>query len=325
MLPKSAHEWTPEALARLSPAERICTRRRSQRIAGDPSYRELATLRYRDGAVRARDAQFPKGTCSTSSGQMSRRDNCRAVSWLVPPENFSDHPCAPWYGAWYVAEVLDILTHNPEVWKKTIFILTYDENDGYFDHVPPFVAPDPDNPESGKTSPGIDAEMEYLTLAQDQARVSGGGAARGGPIGLGYRVPLIVASPWSRGGYVCSQVFDHTSVLQFLENLLSRQDGESDQRDEYQRVAAGRLRRPLFGISAGNLRAGQTDVSRAGCGHRRHSQGPVQEAAIRLSEAGGIRDRGVSTRPAGALWMPRQEKGVRPSLALPYELYADGA
>jgi phospholipase C len=74
-----------------------------------------------------------------------------AVSWLVAPENFSDHPSSAWFGAWYVAEALNILTRNPEVWKKTVFVLTYDENDGYFDHVPPFVAPDPDNPESGKT------------------------------------------------------------------------------------------------------------------------------------------------------------------------------
>ena len=41
---------------------------------------------------------------------------------------------------------MDILTKNPEVWKKTIFILTYDENDGYFDHAPSFVAADPKRP-----------------------------------------------------------------------------------------------------------------------------------------------------------------------------------
>ena len=58
------------------------------------------------------------------------------------PENFSDHPSAPWFGSWYLSEAMDILTKNPEVWKKTIFILAYDENDGYFDHVPPFIAPD---------------------------------------------------------------------------------------------------------------------------------------------------------------------------------------
>ena len=73
-----------------------------------------------------------------------------AVSWLVAPENFSDHPSSAWFGAWYVSEVFDILTKNPEVWKKTVFILCYDENDGYFDHVPPFVAPHPSRPETGR-------------------------------------------------------------------------------------------------------------------------------------------------------------------------------
>jgi phospholipase C len=73
------------------------------------------------------------------------------------PCNFSDHPGAPWYGAWYVSEVMDILTNKPEVWKKTIFILCYDENDGYFDHVPPYVVPHPGNPATGLVSEGIDA------------------------------------------------------------------------------------------------------------------------------------------------------------------------
>src|SRR5262249_11930283 len=132
------------------------------------------------------------------------------VSWLVAPENFSDHPSAPWYGAWYVSETLDILTQNPEVWKKTILILCYDENDGYFDHVPPFVAPHPTKPETGKVSPGIDLAVEHVWPAQEGLR------GHVGPIGLGYRVPLVIASPWTRGGYVCSQVFDHTSIVQFL-------------------------------------------------------------------------------------------------------------
>jgi phospholipase C len=123
-----------------------------------------------------------------------------------------------------VAETLNILTKNPEVWSKTIFILTYDENDGYFDHVPPFVAPEPGNAQSGKTSAGLDAALEYLPLEQDLKRQPAK-AARGGPVGLGFRVPLLVVSPWSRGGYVCSEVFDHTSVVRLLEGVLSRQSG----------------------------------------------------------------------------------------------------
>src|SRR5205814_70525 len=82
------------------------------------------------------------------------------VSWIVPPEKFSDHPASAWYGAWYISEIINILTKNPDVWKKTVFVMTYDENDGYFDHYPPFVAPNPQRPETGKVSDSIDPTLE---------------------------------------------------------------------------------------------------------------------------------------------------------------------
>lgn len=98
-------------------------------------------------------------------------------------------------------QVLDILTSNPAVWEKTALIVMYDENGGFFDHVTP---PTP--------SPGTPGE--FLTV--DLNRVP---AAKGiaGPIGLGYRVPCWVVSPYSRGGLVCSDTFDHTSQLRLLE------------------------------------------------------------------------------------------------------------
>ena len=120
---------------------------------------------------------------------------------------------------------MNILTQNPEVWKKTIFLLTYDENDGYFDHVPPFVAAHPTRPGTGKATKGIDLSLELVELAQDRKRNSAPNS-RESAIGLGYRVPMVIASPWSRGGCVCSQVFDHTSVLQLLEKLLSHKLGK---------------------------------------------------------------------------------------------------
>src|SRR5690606_12207294 len=144
------------------------------------------------------------------------------VSWLIPSQNFSDHPSAPWYGVWLTSELLDILTKNPEVWKKTIFILTYDENDGYYDHLPPFTAPDPRNKETGKCSPAIDDTGAEYTYQEQQMQYGWSKkASRTAPVGLGYRVPMIIASPWSRGGKVCSQVFDHTSTLRFLEEFLN--------------------------------------------------------------------------------------------------------
>ncbi|MEO8712083.1 MAG: phospholipase C, phosphocholine-specific, partial [Parafilimonas sp.] len=184
--------------------------------ADDPYQHELTPLNYMDETIN-REINIPKGDVLYQFRKDVEEGNLPTVSWLVAPENFSDHPSAPWFGSWYLSEAMDILTKNPEVWKKTIFILTYDENDGYFDHVPPFVAPKHDKPETGLVSEGIDTRLDHVKLKDDVP----------GPIGLGFRVPLVIASPWSRGGYVNSQVFDHTSCLQFLETFLNKKFGKN--------------------------------------------------------------------------------------------------
>lgn len=299
--------WTPEALERISPAQWKLHQKAFTTNRNDPSYRELETLRYRDGAA-AREMLIPKGDVFHQFRTDVANGQLPTVSWLVAPENFSDHPSAPWYGAWYVAEALDILTRNPEVWKKTIFVLTYDENDGYFDHVPPFVAPDPNDPESGKTSPGLGAETEYLKLDQDQAR----GTAtqpRGGPIGLGYRVPLIVASPWSRGGYVCSQIFDHTSVLQLLEKIASRRAGK-----EIKETNISAWRRTICGDLSSAFRPFDEKQARVPFPSKASFLEGVHKAQFKQLPSG-----------YGKSSTARQEPGVRPSTALPYQLYAEGS
>ncbi|HZZ73606.1 MAG TPA: alkaline phosphatase family protein [Pirellulales bacterium] len=119
-------------------------------------------------------------------------DNLPTVSWIITTSTQSEHPdFMPAAGAAFIASKLDAIAANPEVWAKTAFILNYDENDGIFDHVCP-----PTSPEG--------TAHEYV---------------KGLPIGAGYRVPCIVVSPWTAGGWVCSERFDHTSVLQFLEKL----------------------------------------------------------------------------------------------------------
>jgi len=241
--------------------------------------------------------------------------NLPTVSWIVSPENFSDHPGAPWYGAWYVSEVMDILTKKPEVWQKTIFILCYDENDGYFDHVPPFVAPDPDNPESGKTSIGIDPALEYLHLEQDLKRHPRRDA-RGGPVGLGFRVPLVVASPWSRGGFVCSQVFDHTSVLQLLEKILSHRSGKEIRETNisaWRRTVCGDLSavfRPVEEMRTGSLPFPAKNVFLEEVHKAQFQPLPSGFRKLAAGDTTGV---------------PRQEPGIRPSCALPYELHTEGA
>ncbi|MEE4546837.1 phospholipase C, phosphocholine-specific [Streptomyces sp. V4-01] len=112
------------------------------------------------------------------------------VSWVVAPAARSEHPAyPPAYGADYAGRVLAALAAHPDVWARTAVFLNFDENDGFFDHVVPPVPP------AGTAD-------EFV-----------GGA----PIGLGPRVPMTVISPWSAGGRVCSEVFDHTSVLRFVE------------------------------------------------------------------------------------------------------------
>ncbi len=143
------------------------------------------------------------------------------VSWVLPSRIQSEHPGAPsspYHGGHFTTQVLDALTANPEVWAQTVFFLTFDENDGLFDHVPAPAPPsyNEDGSLAGKATLGLDGEYfsdpdrKYLK-ADDTIS----GTVR--PYGLGPRVPMYVVSPWSKGGWVSSEVFDHTSVGRFLE------------------------------------------------------------------------------------------------------------
>ena len=134
-----------------------------------------------------------------------------SVSWIVAPEAYTEHPAWPaGYGAWYTAGVLNALTSVPEVWSKTALIITFDENDGFFDHI---VGPYPNvHGLAGRSTVPLDDE-----LFAGRAGTPGGTDGVVGPYGLGVRVPLLVVSPWSTGGWVCSEVFDHTSLIRFIE------------------------------------------------------------------------------------------------------------
>jgi phospholipase C len=121
----------------------------------------------------------------------------------VVPAGYTEHSDWPVnYGAWYISQILDILVSSPEVFSKTVLIINYDEADGGFDQiVPPTVRL---TPAYGASTVSI--QNEIVTTSTPT-----------GPIGLGARVPFLAISPWSKGGYVNSQVFDHTSVIQFIE------------------------------------------------------------------------------------------------------------
>src|SRR5579872_568169 len=123
------------------------------------------------------------------------------VSWIVPPVGFDEHPPAPAaLGEWFTAKVISTLMSNPKVWAKTVLYIMYDENDGFFDHVAPPTAP-------------MGTAGEYVTKSPLPSSASG----IAGPIGLGVRVPMLVVSPFSRGGWVNHDILDHTSQLRLLE------------------------------------------------------------------------------------------------------------
>jgi phospholipase C len=142
------------------------------------------------------------------------------VSWVLPSAVESEHPSAstPPQGADFANRILEAVTANPQSWSQTVFLLVYDENDGFFDHVPPPAVPsyNPDGTLAGDSTVALageyfsDPTRRYLNPDDTIS-----GTLR--PWGLGPRVPMIVISPWSKGGWVNSQVFDHTSVGLFLE------------------------------------------------------------------------------------------------------------
>jgi phospholipase C len=128
--------------------------------------------------------------------------NLPQVSWVIAPTAQLEHPrqSTPVRGEYAVNQVVTALSARADRWAHTVLFLTYDENGGFFDHVVPPTAP-----------PGTPGE--YLTV--DPLPGLAQGVA--GPIGLGPRVPLLIVSPFSRGGFVSSDVFDHTSLLRFIE------------------------------------------------------------------------------------------------------------
>lgn len=215
------------------------------------------------------------------------------VAWIIADSDGCEHPIpsSPAQGADYTARVLDALTANPEVWAKTVLLINFDENDGFFDHVPP-PAPPAKQGDDVLGGSDIDTTGEYH-LGEDKLK--------GRPYGLGPRVPMYVVSPWSKAGFVNSQVFDHTSVIRFLETR--------------------------FGVHEPNI----TPWRRAVCGDllscfdfANPMPGPVPLPDTKAA-ASRARGRLLPTTPdtPDALVAPIQETGSRPARPLPYRLAAD--
>lgn len=152
--------------------------------------------------------------------------NLPQVSWIISSVIDSDHPPAPsLFGENLLSAIIAALTANPSLWAKTALFVTYDENGGFFDHVAPMTAP-----------PGTPGEYVTAPAVPDPTVV--GSPAILGPIGPGFRVPMLIISPFSRGGFVSSDLFDHTSVLRFLE---TRFGAEVPNLSAWRRSAVGDL------------------------------------------------------------------------------------
>jgi phospholipase C len=322
---KERETYNLEMFDKLSDREKSLHNKAFSNNKNDPDYRTLTDLKYTDNGTM-RELKVPKGDVLHQFRQDVNTGKLPTVSWVTAPENFSDHPSAAWFGAWYVSEVLDILTKNPEVWKKTIFILAYDENDGYFDHVPPFTAPHSHKSGTGKVSEGIDTRVEFVTREQELARNNfPEHYEKENAIGLGFRVPLVIASPWSKGGWVNSEVFDHTSTLQFLEKFLNKKTGKNiveSNISEWRRTVCGDLTsvfRPYNGEAIPTPAFVPKNESIEGIHKAQFKKLPDDYKVLTAEEIALI-----NKNPHASPYMPKQEPGIKPSCPLPYQLYADG-
>ena len=232
-----------------------------------------------------------------------------AVSWIVGTAEGSEHPwkSSPAQGADYTAAVIDALTADPEVWARTVLFVNYDENDGFFDHVPPPAPPSLAQRADGRFDPAgrstVDTTGEYhlrLPAGLDRAEEA---AMLGRAYGLGPRVPMFVVSPWSRGGWVCSQVFDHTSVIRFIEARFGVHEPNIS---AWRRAVCGDLTR-AFDFTAGRS--------------RRPARVALPETAALARRARALPGTLLPPSPK-QFEAPVQEPGARPARALPYDLHA---
>lgn len=218
--------------------------------------------------------------------------NLPQVSWIIAPMTYSEHAdhSSPVQGAWYTQQVLEALTSNPDVWSKTVLLMMYDENDGFFDHVPPPCA----------ASVNADGSRAGASTVDDSSELHRDGQV----YGPGPRVPMYAISPWSKGGWVNSQVFDHTSVIRFLEKRFGVHEPNIS---AWRRAVCGDLTSLFNFATPDNERFPDLPAfSKAEADNLSRLQDQLDAVPVPLG----------SNSIA-----PRQRMGARPSCALPYELH----
>ncbi len=130
--------------------------------------------------------------------------NLPSVSYLKPTTAASAHPgeSDP-----LDEQKFDVSTINKieksKYWASTAIVITYDDSDGWYDHVMPKIV-------NGSDDSTIDTAM------CEQAKITVG--TTNGRCGYGQRLPMIVISPWTQQNYVSSNLTDTTSVVKFIED-----------------------------------------------------------------------------------------------------------
>jgi phospholipase C len=267
--------------------------------AGSP----LAKLALTGTNISAGGTLFDLFAADVSAGKLPQ------VSWIVAPEGYCEHPnWIPNWGAYYTSKILDVLTANPEVFSKTVFILTYDENDGFFDHMVPPTPPM--SAAQGISTVGNVNEIFDGTESPNVAAYTETGYLPG-PYGLGVRVPLVAISPWSRGGYVNSQVFDHTSLIRFLEQRFGAHNPALVEPNitEWRRTVTGDLTSVFNFATPNKVVIPKLPATKA------FAPPSTSEVA-----AGTRFDDYVPVPPTNSS-LPQQEQGIRRARPLPYRPY----
>ena len=211
------------------------------------------------------------------------RGELPAVSWVQVAFGESEHPGSPpAKGEYAVDQVLRAIWKRPHIWRKTVVIISHDENGGFFDHVAPPTPP-----------PGT--KGEFLTVDRLPAHADG----IRGPIGLGFRVPAIIVSPWSRGGLVCSDTFDHTSVLRLIERRFG---AEVPNLSRWRRSATGDLTTAFNFAAAPNYsvpRLPPTSATSPLVTTKQCAPGPVSPYPVPASIPEPRQEPGRARRPSG--------------------------
>lgn len=261
---------------------------------GDNSLAYFAAFRgeHADAALMQRGRSWAEGSTKENAHDSRgehlvaalakdvREGTLPQVSWIVAPYIMCEHPSAgPGYGQSLTARLLAAIVDNPEIWSKTVFLLNYDENDGLFDHMPPPL-------------PALGTALGASTVSTDGENFGGE------PVGLGPRVPMLAISPWSKGGFVNSQVFDHTSVIRFLEQRFGVQEPNIS---PWRRAVCGDLTSVFDFASPDSARS------------------PLPDTGGYIAAADASRALPRVTLPATP-GVPSQEQGQRRTRALPYDV-----